>query len=413
MPLSSPSGSKERFWSGLFVALIIASFVTSGSNQAIANLIPLYVDQSGFPATFSGTLVLVFSVASIFGRIFAGACLDSVGRKPVLLIGSICFLVGAAGPALVPDVQFLILWRVWQGIGFAITTTAAATIVADILPRERVREGISFYSIGQSLSAAVGPGAGILLLGLSSISQAFLFVAVGVSVVVGVAVYAKSPWDARLKDQRAVARSEMVRPPRKPWFSFEKRALPVFLVQFIASLAFSQYLNFLSLYSIREGFGKPGLFFAIAAVMMIASRLLLARFLNRLAPGFAFPLLFGLGATSFILVATAASDVMLYLAGALYGVAFGLFTPLMNIIVLAITPQSRWGAATAMNFLGADLGIGLGGILAGIVIESVPFGALFWGGAILMLVACTAALTVIPRRALRKPGGSDLGSPDD
>jgi len=94
-------------------------------------------------------------------------------------------------------------------------------------------------------------------------------------------------------------------------------------------------------------------------------------------------------------------------------VAFGLFTPLMNIIVLAITPQSRWGAATAMNFLGADLGIGLGGILAGIVIESVPFGALFWGGAILMLVACTAALTVIPRRALRKPGGSDLGSPDD
>lgn len=394
---------REPLWSGLFVLLTFASFLTSTSNQAATNLIPLSVDRLGGPPAFSGILVLVFSLAAILGRIVAGQLVDRRGRRWTLIAGSLAFFAGVAGPVLLPSVELLLLWRVWQGLGFAAVTTAAATMVADTLPRSRMSEGISYFGLGQSLSSAVGPSIGILLLGLGSISQAFAVVAVAVVVVVLIALSAKSPWDERRRGERAEGGAAPTgdRPARAFWRVFERTALPVFLVQFVASLGFSQYLNFLTLYGLRSGFDRPGLFFTVAAIAMIVSRLGAARHLRRFSTAVLFPVIFGLGAASFAVVATASDEVVFISAGLLFGFAFGTFMPVMSVITVSLAPQSRWGAANAMNYLGGDIGIGLGGVLAGALIMAIPFSSLFWIGAALMVCACALALALIPRHALR------------
>ena len=66
------------------------------------------------------------------------------------------------------------------------TATAAGSAAADVLPEERLGEGIGYFALGQSLASAVGPAFGIWLSGFGNFVIAF-FVVAGV-VAIGVIV---------------------------------------------------------------------------------------------------------------------------------------------------------------------------------------------------------------------------------
>lgn len=87
----------------------------------------------------------------------AGKLSDLFGRRIILLIGVAVFGVGSLMSGMAGDVNQLILWRAFQGIGGGIITANAFTIIGDLFEaRERGRwQGIFGAVFG--LSSVVGP----------------------------------------------------------------------------------------------------------------------------------------------------------------------------------------------------------------------------------------------------------------
>jgi EmrB/QacA subfamily drug resistance transporter len=87
----------------------------------------------------------------------AGKLSDLFGRRSILLIGVAIFAVGSLLSGLAGNVEQLIAWRAFQGIGGGIITANAFTIIGDLFAaRERGRwQGLFGAVFG--LSSVVGP----------------------------------------------------------------------------------------------------------------------------------------------------------------------------------------------------------------------------------------------------------------
>ena len=78
--------------------------------------------------------ITVFFMGLAIAQLAWGPIADRFGRKPVLYAGSAIYIVGAAGSALAPTFELLLLSRFIWGIG-----AAGARVVSTAIIRDRFR----------------------------------------------------------------------------------------------------------------------------------------------------------------------------------------------------------------------------------------------------------------------------------
>jgi EmrB/QacA subfamily drug resistance transporter len=93
----------------------------------------------------------------------AGSIADIVGRRRVIVIGQIVFMIGSVGCAFATSATMLDLTRGLQGIGGAMMFACALALIVQEFPAHE--RGIAFgvYGAVNSLSVAVGPLLGAIL----------------------------------------------------------------------------------------------------------------------------------------------------------------------------------------------------------------------------------------------------------
>jgi MFS family permease len=112
---------------------------------------------------YKGLIVGLFTVTAGISRPFSGKLTDSVGRVPVMAIGSlVCVACGCLYPALNSVAAFLLL-RLCHGFSVGFKPTATAAYIADIAPPERWGEAMGVHSICFSSGLAFGPALGSLI----------------------------------------------------------------------------------------------------------------------------------------------------------------------------------------------------------------------------------------------------------
>src|SRR5690242_2329337 len=89
-----------------------------------------------------------------------GKLSDMFGRKPIFLIGVVLFLIGSALSGMAQDMNQLIAFRAFQGIGAAALMPIALAVIGDLFtPRERAKwQGVTGAVFG--VSSVLGPLAG-------------------------------------------------------------------------------------------------------------------------------------------------------------------------------------------------------------------------------------------------------------
>lgn len=401
---------KPRLWSGVFVAVVLmtlASFmVGQGSNTGTS----VYLVEVGSTSAYAGVLAAVFSAAAAIARIVCGPVIDTKGRSIVMIVGSVVMLLGTLGPLLCNDLGLFILWRFLQGVGFSAATTASATAAADVLPVERLGEGISYYSLGQALAMSIGPALALFLVttdppdnlfwGLVGCSLAALLFAL-------LCRYERNPlslpktsayrfrWEEEHgileghpekdeKDGDEALEADFDGSERNALIrfldnTFEKRALPGTIPMLVLVPAFGFVIFYVGLYGTTLGIGNPGLFYTISAVVMVLVRLRSGAFMDRvpairilaiaIAGGLiAFGLLF---AVSFMPQGT--NEAAFYLSGVFYGVCIGLGLPTNQSVAVKNSPPDRWGKTNALFLFAVDVGAGAASFLWGITNDVFGF----------------------------------------
>jgi multidrug resistance protein len=136
------------------LAALDATIVSTAVPQIVGDLGGFSV----FSWLFSGYLLAVTVTLPVYGRLS-----DTFGRKPVLVVGSVLFLLGSLLCALAWNMGALIAFRVVQGLGGGALQGTVQTLAADLYPLKDRPKIQSKLSTVWAVSAVAGPGLGGVL----------------------------------------------------------------------------------------------------------------------------------------------------------------------------------------------------------------------------------------------------------
>ncbi|MFC9358295.1 sugar porter family MFS transporter [Rhodococcus sp. NPDC057014] len=119
---------------GVTVAAAVGGFLFGFDSSVINGAVDSIQDHFELGSFFTGFAVAIALLGCAVGAWFAGRLADRWGRKKVMLLGSVLFIVSSFGSGLAFSVPDLMLWRVLGGLGIGIASVIAPTYISEIAP---------------------------------------------------------------------------------------------------------------------------------------------------------------------------------------------------------------------------------------------------------------------------------------
>jgi EmrB/QacA subfamily drug resistance transporter len=133
--------------------------------------------RSSFAETSPATLSWVLNAYTILYAALlvpAGRMVDLHGAKRLFLFGVALFTLASAVCGMAPGTATLIAARTVQAVGGAVLTPASLALILGAFPADKRSAIVGLWSAAGALGAAVGPGAGAILIELANWRAAFL-----------------------------------------------------------------------------------------------------------------------------------------------------------------------------------------------------------------------------------------------
>ncbi len=118
----------------------------------------LGVDYATIQLTLS-----VYLAAVALGQLVIGPLSDRFGRRPILLVGLVLYMLGALWCALADSIVWLNVGRVIQAVGGCAGLTLSRTIVRDLYDTRQAASMIGYVTMGMSVAPMLAPAFGGLL----------------------------------------------------------------------------------------------------------------------------------------------------------------------------------------------------------------------------------------------------------
>lgn len=357
-----------------------------------------------------GAVASVFIVGTLVSRFFAGPLIERFGARPLLLVSFAAFVVAPLLYWASPTVGMLLVVRTVHGVTFGVGSSVIAATAVNRIPGTRLSEGTSHYSSSTLIGVATGP-----MIGLALSGTGFGVMAVTASAVSLLGLLIAFAMDCSPRDARADAQDDSGtnRPagaeaetsaeggrPRPGWARFvEPGALPAAVIGALYSLGYAGIVTFLATLTLERGFGATAsLFFAVYAVTVLVSRLFTGRLMDRRGANVVMLPAFVLFAAGLAGIAVAPNVAVLLLAAVFVGLGYGQLLSAGQVICVTQVPRERAGMGASTFFLGIDAGMGLGPLLAGILVQWHGTAGLYWVLAAFLLVLVPVYWLVQGRR---------------
>jgi DHA1 family bicyclomycin/chloramphenicol resistance-like MFS transporter len=99
----------------------------------------------------------VYLAAFAFMFLFHGALSDSFGRKPIVVIGLIGFLIGSIGCALSNDISQLLIFRAIQGLSVGSGMVVGRAMIRDLFDETDAQRLMSMVTLWFGIAPAIAP----------------------------------------------------------------------------------------------------------------------------------------------------------------------------------------------------------------------------------------------------------------
>lgn len=395
-----PEPAAPRLITPAFVLAWLVNFTQYLVFYLLVTTMALYaVTEFAASDAASGFASSSFVVGATAARLVTGLVVDRLGRRPVMLIALAVVIVSCALYLPTGSLTLLILVRVLHGFAYAFASTATMAIVQSVIPASRRAEGTGYFALGSTLATAVGPALGLLVVG--SFDYDVLFAVALATAVLGMALglflrrpSSGAPATSGAEAEAASGRAAPVddEPARTVRFALRDilhpAVIPIGVFMLIIGLCYAGVITYLNAYAVqRDVTTGAGLFFIAYAAAMLAMRFVLGRVQDRRGDNVV--VRFGLVcfALALVVLAVAAEDWQVVVAGALTGLGYGTLMPACQAIAVSAVPAHRLGTGISTLLLLADVGIGLGPVLLGVVLSSTGYAPMFAGLAVLVVVA--------------------------
>jgi DHA1 family multidrug resistance protein-like MFS transporter len=370
---------------------VVAFFVMLGFGVVIP-VLPVYVRSFGVGYLEVGAVVSVFAVMRLVANPFVGRLVDLAGERVILAIGIGIVALSSALVGLADSYLQVLLLRGAGGIGSAMFSVAAMTLLlASSDPSIRGR-AVGFYQGGFLIGGMAGPAVGGLLSGIS-LHAPFFFYA-GTLVVAGGVGLAL----LRRHDRSEVKSAEPARPFREVLRDRRyQAALLANLAQGWSAMGVrTALIPVLVVESLRGEPAWTGIAFAVAAVVQTLALVPAGRFVDTVGRRPAIVASFAVGAVVMIAIPFVDSLWLLIVLLSIYGAAAA-FMGTAPAASVGDAAGGRGGQPVAVFQAVADAGAIVGPLAAGLLVDAFGFPAAFGSAFVLMAAASLFALRM-PRR---------------
>ena len=348
-----------------FLLVFSAQFTLSCTFNCLLPTIPIYLAQQGSTEKEIGVLVGAINVASLALRPLVGRGLVRTPEKTFMETGAVLFVLTSIGYLFAPPFWPLLMVRILQGVGMAFFYTSSVTFVTTITPEAHRAQSLGYFYLAFNFAFALAPSFGIFVMDSFNFTILLLF-CIGLSLG---ALLLTFQLPGRRVDSSQESSSGL-----RSFVSIQ--SLPTAVVSFLAHFNWGALTAFIPLYAIHQGVGNPGFFFAAYAATLILGRAMggkvfeLYRHEKIILPCLIFNIL-----TMMILVLSKTLPMMILVAF-VWGAGNAFLFPSLVAYTLERVTSSRGLAMSTFNAVG-DLGVGLGSIIMGFVLQASSYRTMF------------------------------------
>lgn len=317
-----------KLWSRDFVFIIIINFLVFLNHLSILSTFPFYIEYLGGSEAVAGMAAAMFSIVAVLCRPFIGWMLDNGKRKAILIVGLCGMMLMPIGYLVLGTLFLAFVCRMVHGASLAFSNTSTATIATDIIPRPRFAEGMGMFGMATAMATAVAPAVGLALMEKMGFGMLFLFGAVSIAIALVLFLMLKTP------------KIEVQKKPLNIKGLLDKDAIPASLTVLVMRLTAGK---------VTDQHGESIFAYSCNIAMFAA----------------------------FLLLGLCPNTVTYILAAVLSGFGFGGLEPALQSMAVAIAPPENRGSANSTFLCAYDIGIGVGGGIAGVLISSFGYNKMF------------------------------------
>ena len=366
-------------------ALTLSAFAIGTTEFVIVGLVPTIAQDLGVSLPSAGLLVSLYALGVAIGAPVLTALTGRWQRKNVLLAVMLLFVVGNLLAWMAPTYSSLITARILTGLAHGVFFSIGSTIATSLVPREKEASAIAIMFTGLTVALVTGVPLGTWIGQNFGWRATFMIVAaLGLIALIGSALLVpknlKQAPPARIAQQLSVLT--------------QPRLLLVYAMTAVGyGGTFTAFTFLAPILEQVSGFesGAIGLIMLVYGVSVAVGNIWGGRMADRMGPIKALHIIFT--ALALVLLAftfTAGNQIAAVITILIWGAfAFG-NVPGLQVYVVQLaekyTPQAV-DVASGLNIAAFNVGIALGSILGGVVIERMTLMDTAWIGALIVALA--------------------------
>ncbi|MHC1712697.1 MAG: MFS transporter [Solidesulfovibrio sp.] len=372
---------QPRLFSFEFIGLCLLIFL-SYCNISVFYSLYVYLEALGIPQSWRGLLIGASSLATMVTYLTVSPFLTTQNANRVAAVGIVVLLCCGGGYLVARSASAILLIRLANGLGVALVSAAAMTLLVAVIVPSRSGQSFGVYSVAMLLPYSLMPPVfDVLVPAWFAYPQGYAAVAMALApALVVVAVLGR----------RASRRPPGARVPRPSLGQMAKNAVkrPVSQLLVVNSM---YYLSFSALFFLAKslflerGLSHVGLFFSIQTACMIVLRVFANRVFDAVPKIHLIRFCYCVTGSAFVLLFFARGQALTYVAAVLLGLGMGVGSPSLNALMFEFSEPEYKGINANLMMLSLQGGSFIGPIFGGLAVA-------VWGYDGFLLVGAGACL---------------------
>jgi DHA1 family multidrug resistance protein-like MFS transporter len=350
-------------------------------------LLPLLARDLGATPAMVGFVVGASTLTGVLIKLPAGAWSDILGRRPLLVLGTLVFATMPFTYLGVASLGALVAVRFVHGAATAIFGPVASASLSDLAPAGRRATWLSTYSTSQGAGQALGPLIAGYLIGGGRYDLAFVTAGLFAAATPFLAAGWPEATRSAAPTQRVAELAHGIRAVcAQPLILMTSLAQAA---QFVLNGTLNAFLPLFARDVIGLSASQLGWLFALQTATTLATRPLMGMLSDRI--GRRSIIVAGLTVCSGAvwLVSSATGAFALVVAVLTYAIGVAVTTAATSAFITDLSQRARYGAAHGVFGTIYDVGDALGPIAAGLLVASVGYVRMFQIMAVAALIVAT------------------------
>lgn len=372
---------------GLIAFIALMNMFIPLSTDLYLPALPQMNSYFGSSSAITNLTLSAFFIFYAVGMLFWGPLSDRYGRKPVLITGSIVYMMCSIVCALSSNIYFLILARSLQGVGAGGITSVSIAIIKDSFSGKRRESILAVCQTVSGLAPMLAPVVGSLILRFTNWRGTFWTLAVIsiISLVLSILYQETLKEEERYKGTLTGSIGRLLIVAKNRGFIIPAVIFSLGAIPFMGYIATSAYIY-------EDYFGLSAqnysYFFAANALLTLFGPFIYVRFLSAMDKKVFTLLFFGISTLSGVLVMTigTVAPILFLLSFVLMSLSVAAIRPFSTNLLLEQQKSDIGSASSLINTLFTVLGT------IGMTIASLPWGNIVVGLGVLITIFSALAL---------------------